>query len=300
MNLDLSVTHHRPDTNLIVEKHFRQFPIYLRKETIKAHRYNLHVQPGIEINISLAGTAVFVVGEQIYKTSPGQMLVFPGHIPHQVYVEKAASYRRAVICIDDPTLRQAKEAFPYAPSSSEWFDSVPCYQFQLQMKTFSAVKHTAMHMYNEWQEQKKGWQQMLIAELLGLIVTVGRMVDEQTASTYRLIPKYANSRELAERCCGYIEAHLYDDLTLTSVAAHFHVSPEHLTRTFKRETGLAFYQYVLLQRIQESKRIMAASRDVSLTDIAYTLGFASSSHFSRTFKSVTNMTPREFRLQAHS
>lgn len=300
MTFDLSVITQRPETNRVVEKYFRLFPVYLRKESIRHHRYMLHVQPGIEFNLSLAGTASFVVGESVYKTTPGQLLVFPGDVPHQVFVEPTDHYRRAVICVNDVMLKQATAQFPDTLSPLHWFDSIPCHQFQLQMKTFAALRQTAMLMYQEQQEQKPGWQQMLVAQLMATIVTVGRLVDEQASPDIGRLPPRHVARELTDRCSAYIESHLYEDLSLTNVAHQFHVSPEHLTRTFKRETGVAFYQYVLLQRIEESKRLLLESADLSLTEIAYTLGFASSSHFTRTFRSVTNLTPREFRLQANS
>lgn len=296
MTFDLNAITHIPETNRIVERHFRHFPVYLRKESIKPHRYMLHVQPGIEINLSLAGTAYFVVGEQVYRTSSGQLLVFPGDVPHQVFVKPAGSYRRAVVCIDDALLRQASAEFPLTPSPLHWFDRVPCHQIQLQMKAFTALRQTAMTMHEELQEQRTGWQQMLTAQLLAMIVTVGRLVDEQISGGVDRLSHRRVARELADRCCGYIESNLYEDLSLRAVANQFYVTPEHLTRTFKRETGVTYYQYVLLQRIRESKRLLSET-PMSLTEIAYTLGFASSSHFSRTFRGVTGLTPREFRLQ---
>ncbi|GAA3405226.1 AraC family transcriptional regulator [Paenibacillus hodogayensis] len=300
MTFELNMKTHRPETNRVVEKYFRLFPVYLRKESIKYHRYMLHVQPGIEFNLSLAGTAYFVVGERIYKTSPGQLLVFPGDVPHQVFVEPSDHYRRAVICVNDVMLKQATAQFPDTHSPLRWFDNVSCHQFQLQMKTFAALRQIAVAMYQEQQEQKPGWQQMLMAQLLSMIVSVGRLVDEQASPDIGRLPQRHVARELAESCCTFIESHLYEDLSLQTAARRFHVSPEHLTRTFKRETGIAFYQYVLLQRIRESKRLLLSDTGLSLTEIAYTLGFASSSHFSRTFRSIVKLSPSEYRLQAAS
>ncbi|WP_240041077.1 AraC family transcriptional regulator [Paenibacillus ginsengarvi] len=297
--MDLSLINHRPETNNVVERHFRRFPVFSRKESLKAHPYKLHVQPGIEINLSLAGSAIYVIGERLYTTTPGQLLIFPGHIPHQVFVDKNGCYRRAVVCIDYPTIHREQDSYPFPLSSLDWFDNVSCYQFQLQAKPFTTIKKAAAQMHSELLEQKKGWQRMIIAELLSLTVTVERVVDEQLAAEHRLSQRHT-SRDLTAQCCSFIESRLYDDLSLTSVAERFYVSPEHLTRTFKRDTGVAFYQYVLQERIQESKRIMRTNRDLSLTEIAYSLGFASSSHFSRTFKSITGLTPREYRLQSHS
>lgn len=296
MNLDLDLLTHMPVGNPIVERHFRDFPVYLRKESIRSHRYKLHIQPGIEFNLSLTGTATYVIGDRICQTAPGHLLIFPGHVPHQVFVDEQSSYRRMVICVDDGLLQQQASS-PALPSTAHWFKHDYFWQFQLQMNKFSALKQTALLMYKERQEQKKGWQQMLLAQMVTLMVTVERLMEEAEDAVVRTAPRAA-TRELADRCCTYIETHLYEDLTLNNVAQTFYVSPEHLTRTFKREKGVTFYQYVLLQRIQESKKLLLAGKGSSLTDIAYALGFASSSHFSRTFRSVTNQTPSEFRLQS--
>ncbi|MEF3308273.1 AraC family transcriptional regulator [Paenibacillus sp. GYB004] len=298
MKLDRVLINQLPVSNPIVENNFRRFPIYLRNESLRYHRYKMHVQPGIEINLSLAGTAVYVVGSRIYKTSPGHILLFPGHVPHQVFVDNADKYKRVVLCIDDAML-QAMAGSPAPAHSLEWFGSVPCHHIRLSMNMFALFKQIVQLMHTELMEQRRGWEQMMMAQLTSLSVMIGRMVDEQLAA-YQQSRGPCLPEDLADRCCQYIESHLHEDLSLQSVAELFHVSPEHLTRTFKREKGVAFYQYVLLQRIQESKRLMLARSDISLTDIAYTLGFASSSHFSRIFKSVTAITPREFRHRSQS
>lgn len=42
----------------------------------------LHVQPGIELNLTLGGQGTFVVDKLILGQSPGQLLLFPGRLPH--------------------------------------------------------------------------------------------------------------------------------------------------------------------------------------------------------------------------
>ncbi|OGX68543.1 MAG: hypothetical protein A2189_07050 [Paenibacillus sp. RIFOXYA1_FULL_44_5] len=79
------------------------------------------------------------------------------------------------------------------------------------------------------------------------------------------------------------------------MAKRFAISEEHLTRSFTREMGISFYQYVLLQRIAEGKRLLLNAPDISLTEIALTIGFPSSSHFSRNFKTLTEETPSGYR-----
>ncbi|RKN74895.1 helix-turn-helix transcriptional regulator [Paenibacillus ginsengarvi] len=87
-------------------------------------------------------------------------------------------------------------------------------------------------------------------------------------------------------------------ISLQSVAALFHFNPDYLSRLFKREKGLSFHQYLLLQRVRASKRLLRDHPLMPLTDIAYAVGFSSSSHFCQTFKNMNLLTPSEYRRQA--
>jgi AraC-like DNA-binding protein len=297
LELDPILINQPPELNRIVERNFKRFPIYLRKEQLGAHREKLHVQPGVEINLSLEGEAVFVVGHQIYRQQPGQMILFPGNVPHQVFIDASRYYKRAVICIDDVFLRPNLSDSVIPLPHLQWFANVPCCHVQLEPKTFAMLKQTVFLMYEELQEQKTGWEQMLVAQMLSLAVMVKRIMEDESPHGRQLAPRNS-SRELIALCCSYIDSNLNEDLSLQNVARLFHISPEHLTRLFKREKGMAYYQYVMLRRIMESKRLMAEHPDMSLTEIAYAVGFANSSHFSRAFKSVTGRTPSEYRNRA--
>jgi AraC family transcriptional regulator len=101
--------------------------------------------------------------------------------------------------------------------------------------------------------------------------------------------------DLVQMCSNYVCRNLGEDLTLKTVSKRFAVSGEYLTRSFTREMGISFYQYVLLQRVAEGKRLLREASDVSIEDIAYTIGFPSPSHFNRHFKRLTEETPSSYR-----
>jgi AraC-like DNA-binding protein len=54
----------------------------------------------------------------------------------------------------------------------------------------------------------------------------------------------------------------------------------------------------MLRRILESKRKLKQQPNLSLTEIAYSLGFTSSTQFGKTFKSFIGETPSEFRQRS--
>jgi len=95
----------------------------------------------------------------------------------------------------------------------------------------------------------------------------------------------------------FIEIHLSDSSLSTSMVARgCGISPRYLSFLLRlKETS--FSELVWEQRLQKAKSwlITSSPRDVSISEIAYGVGFKSPAHFSRMFKRVFKMNPREFR-----
>jgi len=92
----------------------------------------------------------------------------------------------------------------------------------------------------------------------------------------------------------FINDNLGRNISLAEIAANVEMSPFHFARMFKRSTGLAPHQYVLEQRIDRAKTLLSETA-LSLTEIAYRVGFASQSHFTAVFRRLTSTTPEAYR-----
>mgnify|MGYP001275770232 CR=1 FL=1 len=82
--------------------------------------------------------------------------------------------------------------------------------------------------------------------------------------------------------------------SVSQLAASVSLSQTHFVRSFKAATGHSPYRMASQRRIEEAKRLLS-SGDLSMTDIAFKLGFASSAHFSSRFKELTGMSPTRWR-----
>lgn len=92
----------------------------------------------------------------------------------------------------------------------------------------------------------------------------------------------------------YMEKNYMDPLSLDDLAERFHISKFHLSREFRRFTGYAPGEYLILLRIQHASILLAQS-DLSIEDIALQSGFRNMSNFISQIKKRTGMTPSEFR-----
>jgi AraC family transcriptional regulator len=86
----------------------------------------------------------------------------------------------------------------------------------------------------------------------------------------------------------------YDNLTLDSIARVAGVHAVHLARVFRRFHGCTVGEYVRRLRIDRAIQELR-STDKTLADIAGDAGFSDQSHFCRTFKLSTGLTPGQYR-----
>lgn len=92
----------------------------------------------------------------------------------------------------------------------------------------------------------------------------------------------------------YIDDNLGDPLSVQIIAEHFAFSPYYFHRLFTSVVGKSMVAYIRDRRIAYACKMLNGT-DRKVLDIALEYGFDSAQSFSRTFKSVTGMSPTEYR-----
>jgi YesN/AraC family two-component response regulator len=96
-----------------------------------------------------------------------------------------------------------------------------------------------------------------------------------------------------EQAVSYIRENFSSDISLSSIAEMFSVSPEHFSRLFKKETGLGFSKYLNSLRLQYAEQFLKNSEGRSITEVAEICGFEDSNYFSKKFKEVYGISPKK-------
>lgn len=93
----------------------------------------------------------------------------------------------------------------------------------------------------------------------------------------------------------YIAVHLdEDDMSRESIANYVFVNPDHLTRIFKKKTGITISDYIFQERMKRAKELLIIT-ELSVSAIASAVGYTHFSHFSKMFKKNTGYNPMDYR-----
>lgn len=84
------------------------------------------------------------------------------------------------------------------------------------------------------------------------------------------------------------------DCTVQKVSEHIKIDRTYLFRLFKEETGMSVLSYINKCRISKAT-IMLSDKNISIKDVAYSVGFVDQMYFSKVFKKIRSCTPSEYR-----
>ncbi|MCD6121393.1 MAG: helix-turn-helix domain-containing protein [Spirochaetales bacterium] len=102
------------------------------------------------------------------------------------------------------------------------------------------------------------------------------------------------SERIINRAKEYIEKNYSEHLTVEDIARTVFISPSYFKHLFKKISGYSFKDYLSRIRLDKAKELLLNS-DMSITNIAYEVGYQDSNYFSTLFKKAEGVTPSEYR-----
>ena len=123
---------------------------------------------------------------------------------------------------------------------------------------------------------------------------LGGVLEHRSPGSRRRPGTTSAHYELTEAAKDKIVESISETLSLADLGAQLGVSPFHLARIFRAQTGFTLHQYRKQLRLRIALVELAANR-ASLSALAFDLGFASHSHFTDTFRREFGVAPSAVR-----
>jgi AraC family transcriptional regulator len=222
----------------------------------------------------------FAGRKKLERLGRGDVVIMPAGVPHTDVWDKPGEFTLLIL---EPR-RLAEAAF--SPGDSAPIELIP--QFAMRDPLIAGIGAAL--------------KAEMLAEGPGTTLYAEHLTGALGA---HLIRKYSSSKPLAagprglskqqlQRALEFIHDNLGTELSVAQIAAAAYLSQYHFARLFKLAVGVAPHQYIIEQRIQRS-RLLLASRELSVEEISFRVGFASQSHFTAQFRKLTGMSPSEYR-----
>lgn len=105
-----------------------------------------------------------------------------------------------------------------------------------------------------------------------------------------------NNSRIVHEAKKLINENINRELSLSEIAEKLYIHPNYLSSLFKKESGYTFMNYVTNKRIELAKTCLL-EYGAKVYEVAERVGYSSVAHFTRTFKKVTGISPKEYQTQ---
>ncbi|RDY28943.1 AraC family transcriptional regulator [Romboutsia weinsteinii] len=103
-----------------------------------------------------------------------------------------------------------------------------------------------------------------------------------------------SSNPYVRKAIEYIHSNYYDEITIESLCNHMDINKCYFCSLFKKYTGTTFSNFLNNFRVEKSKMLLSDT-NLSLLDVAVSVGFNNQNYYSTVFKKFANQSPSQYR-----
>ncbi|WP_166241982.1 AraC family transcriptional regulator [Paenibacillus turpanensis] len=247
-----------------------------------------HMHAGYELYYLLSGEREYFIQDKTYRIQAGDLVFINKYDLHKTLDTGVPQHERILINFTKSFLGglDASELdllFSSFQNKNRVLRTAP--------EERKLVERLLEQMLAEQRSDLRGTRLYTRTLLAQLLLCSARMFETRLEAPYTApSPKHEKISEVIT----YIHGQYMEPLTLEEIAGRFYMSPFHLSRAFKQVTGFNFIEFLTSTRIKEGQRLLR-NTNMRITDIAEQTGFSDSSHFTRVFKRICGLTPKEYR-----
>lgn len=273
----------------------------IRDHTVRAPVVTPHRHEFFQIEANVTGEAHHVIGGKRCRYPPRSLIfVLPYRVHYAAHELGNPGYY--VINFATNFLRHDFDLSPLdmeEASIADYPELTPfLYEghvdFVFDEPDFEHILALLRHMTQLHHARRLGTLERIRGALLELIgFTVERYATELDALASSRV--YMQRRtDALRRVLKFIDEHLQRDISLNEAAEAAFLSPNYLSQLLKKQTGMAFVEWLTVRRMERAQYLLSHSGD-RIFEVANAVGFADEAYFTRRFRQRFGQSPSEYR-----
>ena len=247
--------------------------------------YETHNHSAAEICLTLEGVVDYTVQDTVYHVRKGEVLIIPSEIPHSLTMGENSS--RYIYLYETDLLYEMRDIKAMLQQFRR-----PFYLHD-GSDVHTRIRETLLKAQAVYERGEVMWNTTCYEYILRMYAALGQH--------YLLNPRilqrgtvYTVDSEVITAAMGFINTHFREDLSLDDVAEFAGFSRFYFSRSFKKQTGYSFKDYLCQKRLQVAMDLLTRT-NTPMRDVAIESGFGSVATFNRVFREKKGCTPTQYR-----
>ncbi len=266
--------------------HIRQDFLFRHLVTNYMMQGSYHCHDGYEFYLFLKGNVNCYVEQQCFHLERGDLLIIrPGEYHRPVTLD-SSDYERITINLHETLLQHHSSEKSNLSSVFRTYPKSKACFVHLEEKELAALLQLTTQIESLLHTERFGADLLIQSYLLQILVMINSAFQTAENTTPNIMPK------LIRDLLRYIDANLSEKITLETLEQTFFLNGTHLSRQFKKHTGLTLRSYLLERRISHARTLLTT--DLSITEVCHQSGFSDYANFIRSFTKATGMSPGKY------
>jgi len=237
-----------------------------------------HVHDNYQLDYFYNGTGRVMIGGIEYSVQAGDLFIIQPNVEHN-FTAAREHPMEGISFKFDMRGNGREPVFPHHVSNISLLSLT-------QQKELEQFLRRACFEANRADEKS---MQLASALLSVFFILLLRYIEDSRAFT-----NSHSEEDAVMRAYEYLKKHYSRQLTLNDLSKVAGLCPQYFCRRFAQIIGLSPVAALTRERMNTAKRLLICTR-LSITEIGFRVGYQDTYHFSRRFKEVVGMSPKEYR-----
>lgn len=272
----------------------------IRDQSVRPPVTRSHRHEYFQIFANQAGAAPHLLGGRRCESVPRSLVFVLPYRVHLATIEPGTRYQLINFAsnflrpefsltpleMEEASITQYPELTPFIYQG--WLD------FVFDADEFAHVETLLQRLQRAHQHRTLGTLERVRGALLELIGFTTEKFAPQLQSLADQRVYLQGHSDALRRVLKFIDENLQRDITLAEVAEAAYLSPNYLSQLLKKQTGLAFVDWLTGRRMERARDLLAHTAD-RVNTVAHLVGFDDEAYFTRRFKQRFGVAPSAYR-----